>query len=87
MLLPRRRPFVFCPGLGARAQENGNPMKKSPPKKTNHVLVPASVLSKERAPRSKNAHLDKLLDEALEESFPASDPPALAVDEDTATRH
>ncbi|WIM11940.1 hypothetical protein [Enhydrobacter sp.] len=31
-------------------------------------------------PRATTAHLDRLLDEALRETFPASDPVAIAID-------
>jgi hypothetical protein len=41
-----------------------------------------SVLSKEQAASSSAAHLDELLDEALEETFPASDPPSPMISED-----
>jgi hypothetical protein len=35
-----------------------------------------------KPPRATIAHLDRLLDEALRETFPASDPVAIAVDVD-----
>lgn len=33
--------------------------------------------AKSKVPQRQKKHLDELLDEALEETFPASDPPAL----------
>jgi hypothetical protein len=53
-------------------------MKKSMRKRANHKPVPISVLLNERDAVSSAAHLDELLDEALEETFPASDPPSPA---------
>jgi hypothetical protein len=51
-------------------------VKKRRRKSPNHKPVPVSVLSKEEVASSSAAHLDELLDEALEETFPASDPPS-----------
>lgn len=54
-------------------------MKKSRRKSANHKPVPVSVLSKER--NAGAAHQDEMLDEALEETFPASDPPSIVISE------
>ncbi len=56
-------------------------MAKRRRKTPNHKPVPGSVLSKERNTPSGAAHLDELLDEALEETFPASDPPSPMIDD------
>jgi hypothetical protein len=37
-----------------------------------------------KPPRATIAHLDRLLDEALRQTFPASDPVAIAVDVDSS---
>jgi hypothetical protein len=66
----------------------GDQMKKTARKSQhNHVAVPVSVLAKEQEAQTAHAHLDKLLDEALEESFPASDSPTPAMSDTKATRH
>ena len=36
-----------------------------------------------KAPAARAAHLEKMLDEALEETFPASDPVAIHIERDT----
>jgi hypothetical protein len=56
-------------------------VKKRRPKSPNHKPVPVSVLAKKRDTPAKAAHLDELLDEALEETFPASDPPSILTGE------
>ena len=56
-------------------------MAKRRRKTPNHKPVPVSVLSKRRNTPSDAAHLDELLDEALEETFPASDPPSPMIDD------
>jgi hypothetical protein len=61
-------------------------MKKGARKKRNHTPIPVSVLEKNQLSRSSYAHLDQLLDESLEETFPASDPPSPAIDERKSTR-
>jgi hypothetical protein len=56
-------------------------VKKRPRKSANHKPVPVSVLSKERNAAASAAHKDEMLDEALEETFPASDPPSIIISE------
>jgi hypothetical protein len=68
-------------------------MEKTTTKKTqaaNHQVkrkgsAPFILAAKlfHRPDRSTNAHLDALLDEALQETFPASDPIAVAVEVDS----
>jgi hypothetical protein len=41
---------------------------------------------KPRTPEEAKKHLDELLDEALEETFPASDPPAVTPPDDQEPR-
>lgn len=48
-------------------------MAADPPK-----TAPAPDAGTLATPAAEKAHLDELLDEALEESFPASDPPAMS---------
>jgi hypothetical protein len=62
----------------------GDPMKKKPRRTQNHKPVPISVLVPTAESRAGEGHLDELLDEALQETFPASDTPALSIEKDKA---
>jgi hypothetical protein len=46
----------------------------------------AKIIDPAFGARSKAAHLDELLDEALEETFPASDPIAISFEEREVSR-
>lgn len=57
-----------------RKVEKGRVTKKSNPE---HPEAAATAAGKSRERRHCEEHREKLLDEALEESFPASDPPSI----------
>ena len=49
---------------------HANPQKPSPAPKISATKIPTSKVSEK-------GHEEKMIDEALDESFPASDPPAI----------
>jgi hypothetical protein len=70
--------LIFCLGLAATYIEDTQTgrQQESP--------IMRTTKQRRRASADKLAHVDRLLDEALRETFPASDPVAISIDDSSA---